>query len=59
MINPTILMLDAHRLQQEEALLTKLVILFNKRELTDKEAFLAIASIATVRNLIYELREGL
>ena len=51
-ISPTVLIVDQYRAEFESEILTRLVVNFNNKSLTEREAFLSIAEIAAIRNLV-------
>ena len=51
-ISTTVLIVDQYRAEFESEILTRLVVNFNNKSLTEREAFLSIAEIAAIRNLV-------
>ena len=54
-VSPLVIVLDAQRIEREQSLLAQLVVNFNNKSLTEKDAFLAVAEIACLRNLVLRL----
>lgn len=57
-ISPSVLLINEQRLIREDEILADLVMNFNKKVLTEKEAFLAICEIAVLRNLLQALSKS-
>ncbi len=54
-VSPLVVVLDNQRIEREQSLLAQLVVNFNNKSLTEKDAFLAVAEIACLRNLVLRL----
>ncbi len=54
-VSPLVVVLDNQRIEREQAVLAQLVVNFNNKSLTEKDAFLAVAEIACLRNLVLRL----
>ena len=57
-ISPSVLLINEQRLIREDEILSNLVMNFNKKLLTEKDSFLAIAEIAALRNLLQALSKN-
>ncbi len=57
-ISPSVLLINEQRMIREDEILTDLVLAFNKRSLTEKDAFIAIGEIAALRNLLLALSKN-
>jgi hypothetical protein len=56
--SPMLVLLNEQRVIREEDILARLVYHYNDKSITEKEAFLALAEIVALRNLIYDLSKG-